>query len=47
MKRGLFVFVGTVILIATATSFAGVCGDGNSDGEVKIIDIDYLINYRN
>jgi len=37
--------LGVILLIATATSFAGVCGDVNGISPVNIQDITYLINY--
>jgi uncharacterized protein (TIGR02145 family) len=33
------------ILIASATSLAGDCGDVNNSGTVNILDVSYLINY--
>ncbi|MCX6828617.1 MAG: hypothetical protein NT002_04975 [candidate division Zixibacteria bacterium] len=45
MRRTLMVLSGIIILIATAASFAGDCGDVNGSETVNIQDITYLINF--
>jgi uncharacterized protein (TIGR02145 family) len=45
MWRTSMAFLGIIILIMPATSFAGNCGDVNNSGTINILDITYLINY--
>ncbi len=45
MRRMLMALLGIIILITTATSFAGDCGDVNNSGTVNALDITYLINF--
>ena len=45
MRRMLMAIFGIIILITTATSFAGDCGDVNNSGTVNALDITYLINF--
>ncbi len=46
MKQALMILLGISILIPTAVSFAGVCGDVNDDSIINILDIIYLIDYK-
>ncbi len=46
MKRALIALLSFTLLIPTAMSFAGVCGDVNDDGLVNIMDIIYLIDFK-
>jgi hypothetical protein len=46
MRRVLMTLLCITILIPTAISFAGICGDANNDGNVDLLDILYLISYK-
>jgi uncharacterized protein (TIGR02145 family) len=45
MKRALFALVGVILLLTSAPSFAGVCGDVNNSGTVNLSDVSVIINY--
>jgi len=45
MRQTLTTLFGIIILMVSATSFAGDCGDVNNSGSLNILDVGYIISY--